>query len=280
MENNKPIGELEFIEISNDSASANIALQGAHVFHFQAKGKKPLIWLSDTSQFNQGKPIRGGIPICWPWFGSHNANSTLPNHGFARTALWKHTETKHISNSQTKITLCLVDSPSSFEIWPHRFELLLEIYIGPELKISLTTINRDSQAFDITCALHSYLFIDDVTQAHIKGLDSKPYYDKVDNKQKTQHGSPDFKSEIDRVYQQITTPLLVSSPDRCLKIETNGSQTVVVWNPGEILAAKMPDLSDYRTMLCVESAAVLNDAMKIQAGESQTLSTILSYEGK
>jgi glucose-6-phosphate 1-epimerase len=280
MANHNFIGELEYIEVSNDAACAKIALQGAHIFHFQALGKRPLIWLSELSKFETGNPIRGGIPICWPWFGAHDTKPQLPNHGFARTALWEHTETLEISNTETKVTLTLADSSDSIKLWPYLFELRLEIHIGSELRLSLMTINRDSKAMAVTCALHTYLSVNDVSNTKINGLDNKPYYDKVDNCHKTQTGSPLFVEEVDRIYQRISEPLKIYAPKVCANVKTQGSQTMVIWNPGKTLASTMSDVSDYRTMLCVESAALFDDAMMIPPGESQTLSSVISYEGK
>lgn len=272
-------GQLEYIEVSNSVSEAKIALQGAHIFHFKVKGKKPLLWLSDTALFKTGKAIRGGIPICWPWFGAHNSNKLLPNHGFARTFLWEHIETKSISEAETKVRLRLKSSEDSLSLWPYRFELTLDISLGTELRLSLITKNLDTQAFSITNALHSYLRVQDINQTYIKGLNNKPYYNKVDNSfNNIQAGMLRFTQEVDRVYQDINTPLQIQDGHDIITVKTEGSETVVIWNPAEALSSKMADLSDYQTMLCVESANALEDAPTIQANESHCLTTVLSHE--
>lgn len=277
MKNTK--GSLEYLHISNTASEAKISLQGAHVFHFQARGKKPLLWLSDTATFEERKAIRGGIPICWPWFGPNNTDSTLPNHGFARTSLWEHVSTDEISEAETKVILKLQSSPESLALWAFDFELILEVIISARLSVSLITKNLDTKAFTITDALHTYLAIDDINTVYIDGLDKKSYYDKTDNSfDNVQEGRLYFTQETDRIYQGINSIVSIHEKEACIKVKTEGSQTVVIWNPGEALAQKMPDLNDYTKMICVESANALDDAPLIQPGGIHRLTTILSQD--
>ncbi len=271
--------DLDYLEVSNENANAKIALQGAHIFHFQAKKRRPLLWLSKTSRFKKRKAIRGGIPICWPWFGAHEDHKTLPNHGFARTSLWEHTNTEEITSGETRITLRLRHCKESLKLWPYRFELSLTIMIASELKLSLTTKNLDSKAFKISSALHSYLAIEEISSVYIEGLEQKYYYDKVDDSfDNRQEGRLYVTQETDRIYQEVHSPLFLQDSTQRIKIETEGSGTVVVWNPGEELAGRMPDLSDHRSMLCIESANALEDEVEIQPDRSHTLSTMISQE--
>ena len=270
-------GELEYLAISNSVADAKIALQGAHLFHFQVKGKTPLLWLSDTAVFKHGKPIRGGIPICWPWFGAHPSDAKLPNHGFARTFLWKHIDTVEINDTETKVRLRLESTKESLRLWPYHFELTLEIFIGTTLRVSLMTKNLGKKEFHLTNALHTYIRVQEISKTKIEGLENKPYYNKVDNSfNNTQTGKLDFSQEVDRIYQEIRSPLQVESGNSIVGVKTEGSKTVVIWNPGETLANKMTDLSGHQTMLCVESANALEDAPSIQKNESHCLSTAIS----
>lgn len=270
-------GALEYLHISNKAAEAKIALQGAHLFHFQPKNCKPVLWVSESASFEKGKAIRGGIPVCWPWFGAHPTDSTLPNHGFARTSLWEHIKTEAINEDETKIILGLKSSEKSLRLWPYRFELTLEICIARELKVSLVTKNLDSEAFTITEALHTYLAIEDINTVYIDGLDNKCYYDKTDESfDNRQEGRLCFTQETDRIYQGITSTLDVHEHDRTIRVRTEGSETVVVWNPGKVLAERMPDLSDHTRMLCVESANALDDAPFVKPNESHRLTTIIS----
>jgi len=277
MKNTK--GSLEYLHISNKTAEAKITLQGAHIFHFQRKGQAPILWVSESASFEKGKAIRGGIPVCWPWFGKHPTDSTLPNHGFARTSLWKHLKTEEINENATKVILVLNSSEESLQLWPYRFELTLEISIAAELQVSLITKNLDSKAFTITDALHTYLAIEDINTVYVDGLDKKSYYDKTDDSfDNIQRGRLYFTTETDRVYQDINSILTLHEQNRSIRVKTEGAQTVVVWNPGEALAQKMPDLSDHTTMLCVESANALEDVPLIQPNQSHRLTTVIAVD--
>ena len=275
MQTLKTKNELEYLEISNDLCSIKIALQGAHIFDFKVKGKAPLLFLSDTSHFKTGKAIRGGVPICWPWFGVHDSDSALPNHGFARTNIWTHISTEEIDKNATKIILELKSSAETEKLWPYHFELQLEIIMSEKLEISLITKNTGSEPFVITQALHTYLLIQDISSACIEGLDQTKYYDKLtDTYNNPQTGKVCFNTEVDRVYENVMKPLSVED----IEVQTIGSNTVVVWNPGKDFKNNFSDLSEYRTMLCIESANTLNEAVKVEAGDSYLLKTILSQK--
>jgi glucose-6-phosphate 1-epimerase len=277
MKNTK--GSLEYLHISNKVAEAKVTLQGAHLFHFQVKGQAPLLWVSESASFEEGKAIRGGIPVCWPWFGPHPTDSTLPNHGFARTSMWTHIKTEEVSENETKVILGLNSSQESLQLWPYRFELRLEINIGAELMVSLVTKNLDTKTFTISDALHTYLAIEDINTVYIDGLDKKNYYDKKeDSFENIQDGRLYFTQETDRIYQGITSTLSIHESNRCIHVNTEGSQTVVIWNPGEALAQTMPDLSDHKKMLCVESANTLDDVPLIEPNESHRLTTVISID--
>ena len=273
MQTLKTNNELEYIEVSNVQSSIKITLQGAHIFDFRVKGKSPLLFLSDTSHFKVGKAIRGGVPICWPWFGAHASNSFLPNHGFARTSLWTHVKTEEIDKNHTKIILELKSSEETLKLWPYLFELQLEILMSDRLELLLITKNTGSKPFVITQALHTYLLIQDISSACIVGLDQTQYYNKLTNTYNNpQKGKVCFTNEFDRVYEDVTKPLRVEN----IEVQTIGSNTVVVWNPGLHFKNNFSDLSEHRTMLCIESANILNDAVTVESEGSYLLKTILS----
>jgi len=273
---NKIKDELEYIEVSNSKSSIKITLQGAHIFDFRVKGKKPLLFLSDTAHFKRDKAIRGGIPICWPWFGAHPQDPQLPNHGFVRTSLWKHLDTQEINQDKTKITFSLESSEQTLALWPYAFELRLEIIISDILEISLITKNTGEKAFNYSQALHTYLAINDISTVKLEGLKEKSYYNKLDDSHANiQKEELIFKEETDRIYQDLEQGLTLHDKDQDIKIQTKGSKTVVVWNPGEGCANNLSDLHTYKTMLCIESANVLKDEVFLQADESHTLSCII-----
>ncbi|MCF6187766.1 MAG: D-hexose-6-phosphate mutarotase [Desulfobulbaceae bacterium] len=277
IEQKKRDNGLEYIEVRNAQAQAKIALQGAHLFHYQRENEDPLIWLSDASFFETGKAIRGGIPICWPWFGKH-PSPKMPQHGFARTALWELLEVEEASEDETELTLQLHHLPEHFKLWPHRFELRLHITIGRSLTLALTTTNCDEQSFTITSALHSYFAVSDIQTISIEGLENTPYLDTVTNRREMQTGRVRITQEVDRIHQQVQSPLTLHDLDRTVTIRSEGSSSVVVWNPWVDKCARMADMHDgaYRTMVCIETANALDDAQSLDPGAEHTLAVLLS----
>jgi len=271
-------GELEYISVENSCSSAKIALQGAHIFDFTLKEKGSVLFLSEASAFRNGKAIRGGVPICWPWFGANESDSALPNHGFARTSLWEHQSTLTLSDSETKVTLTLHSSPKTLALWPYAFCLTLDIYVGKILRLELTSQNLDTKPFTFTSALHTYLAIDNILETQVDSLEAKQYFDKTQNTFVMQEGTIDFSKEVDRIYQNVPNDVLVKDAKVHHTIHTEGTKTIVVWNPGEVLTSRMPDLSDHTQMLCVESANVLDDAVTLAKGESHTLKQTIMTE--
>jgi glucose-6-phosphate 1-epimerase len=272
------IDELEYIEIENSVASAKIAIQGAHLFDYTIKGKGKVLFLSETADFQKGKAIRGGIPICWPWFGVNSQDSSLPRHGFARSSLWRHVNTEMLSESKTKVTLALQSSPQTLELWPYDFRLTLDIYISEELRLELSTENRDTKSFDISSALHTYLKIDDINRTEVIGLEERRYFDKSTNSWNIQESSIDFTKEVDRIYQNVDNDVIVKDPTVRHTIQSEGTKAIVVWNPANVLAESMSDLSHHTQMLCVESANVLDDTVTLNPGESHTLVQVIKTD--
>lgn len=270
--------ELEYIEIENSVASAKIALQGAQLFDYTIKGKGSVLFLSETADFKKGKAIRGGIPICWPWFGVNAQDSSLPRHGFARTSLWRYVSTEMLNESKTKVTLELQSSPQTLELWPYDFRLTLDIYISEELRIELSTLNRDTKSFDISSALHTYLKIDDIYKTVVNGLEESRYFDKTTNCWNKQESPIDFTKEIDRIYQNVDNDVIVKDSILSHTIKSEGTKTIVVWNPAKVLAESMLDLSHYAQMLCVESANVLDDTVTLNPSESHSLVQVITTD--
>lgn len=268
--------ELEYIEVDNSVASAKIALQGGHIFHFERKDRGSVLFLSDNSTFKKGKAIRGGIPICWPWFGANKEDSSLPNHGFARTTLWEHRSTEVLNENVTKVTLRLNPSADTLALWPYVFNLTLDIYVGSVLRLELTSQNLDTKPFTLSSALHTYLAIDNSYETKVEGLEERTFFDKTKDTFDTQKGDIDFTQEVDRIYQNVEDDVVVKDTKIQHTIHTKGTKTIVVWNPAEVLARSMADLSNHTQMLCVESANVLDDTVTLDAGESHTLAQIIT----
>lgn len=262
----------EYLDISNDAASAKIALQGAHIFHYGRHNETPVLWLSKVSDFKINKAIRGGVPLCWPWFGM-SENPDLPQHGFARTSMFTLISSEEVDAKTTEVTLKLKDSPQSHKLWPYRFELLLHVKISDTLTMQLTTTNLDDKPFVITQALHSYFQVSHISNVSVKGLDAKPYFDALTQEACQQVGDVTFDQEVDRVYQDVDQPLTLLDRERSIVIETQSSASAIVWNPWIDKCARMSAMKDdaYKSMLCIESANALEDAKTILPNSSHKL---------
>ncbi len=270
-------------EVANHHALANIALQGAHVATFQPRGEEPVIWLSPQAQFAPGKSIRGGVPICWPWFGPHKTDSKLPGHGYARTVPWDVLETKALPDGSTFLRFGLVENDATRAQWPHPSTVQLEVTVGKALRVELITTNTGKDAFELGEALHTYFQISDVAKMTIRGLENCEYLDKVkDFARFTQQGGIVIESEVDRVYVNTTADCVIEDKGlkRAIRIAKQGSKSTVVWNPWTEKAEKMGDFGPqlHRDMVCVESGNALENVVTLAPGETHKLVAVYSVE--
>jgi glucose-6-phosphate 1-epimerase len=267
----------EYLEVHNDVAEAKIALQGAHLFHYERHNEISLLWVSQASAFISGQAIRGGIPLCWPWFGMHASLAHMPQHGFVRTLLWQLIDSSEHANATT-LVLLLKSSDETLALWPYRFELTYTITIGETLTLELITNNCDDKAFTITQALHTYFNISDISNIHVKGLEEKPYFDAVTKRFGAEKGSICIHEEFDRVYQEVTEPVTLVDKHRSVTITNEGSASAIVWNPWIEKCARMSAMEpdSYKTMLCIESANALDDARTIAPNEHHALKTVIT----
>ncbi|CAA6809875.1 MAG: Aldose 1-epimerase family protein YeaD [uncultured Sulfurovum sp.] len=268
----------QYLEIKNSHAHAKIALQGAHLFHYQAKEKKPLLWLSDLAHFEEGKAIRGGIPICFPWFGKNREDKTLAQHGFARNQQWKLMLTQELADGSTHLQLLLTPNKETRKVWDYNFLLIFNVTIGAELTLSLTTINCDTQAFEITQALHTYFNVSNIQNIAIKGLEQSVYYDTLERQLGKQHGVVSIKEEVDRVYFDAPSKIILEESERAITLNSEGSNSLVIWNPWHEKTKQMSDMPDksYQTMVCLETANVLKDFVLLRPNESHTLKVMIA----
>lgn len=267
------------VRIDHPTCTATVALHGAHLIAWQPSGADPVLYTSPDAVYRQGKAIRGGIPICWPWFGAHPTDSSLPSHGFARNQFWELAE---VAESEDVVSLTFVLPPNehSHDLFPHQFETRYTLNLGRKLSASLTTINRDDHPFTVGGALHTYFAIGDVHRVHVAGLEGVAYLDCVgERRARTQEGSIHFEGEVDRIYHGAPTTQL---HDECLArkilIEPTGSQSTVVWNPWDEKAAALGDMpdDDYHMFVCIETTNALEDVISLAPGESHTLGARIS----
>lgn len=276
-------GGLLAAEISNSLATASIALQGAHLMTYQPHGHEPVIWLSKYAKFASGKSIRGGVPICWPWFGAHARDTKLPGHGYARTVLWEVLKTKALPDGATFISFGLIETDSTRAQWPHPCSVKMEMTIGNTLKVELVTHNKGKQPFTLGEALHTYLSISDVAQMTIRGLEGCTYLDKVgEPASRKQNDGIVITSEVDRIYINTSADCVIEDRGlkRAIRIAKQGSNSTVVWNPWTEKADKMGDFGTdgYRGMVCVESANAAENVVSVAPGATHKLSVVYSVE--
>lgn len=277
--------ELDIIEITHPHFSARLSLQGAQLLTFKPTNKTDFLWLSESVKYKSGQSLRGGIPICWPWFGvveknSNEVKSAIHSeaaHGFARTLQWQlHSLEENVQG--VKISLCLESNPETLKLWPFKFKLFAHFDFTHSMTLSLETVNTDSKNMCFTQALHTYFPTTDILATSIKGLNNVSYTDALDQWQKKQQkGQVSFDEEVDRIYMS-GGPFLLSSPQQNLVLETQNSQSTIVWNPWINKSKILSQFShsDYLNMFCVESANALEDIVRLKPNQSHSLVMTLS----
>lgn len=265
-------------EISNPQATASLCLQGAHLMAWQPGSQSvPVVWVSRDAKLAEGKSIRGGVPVCWPWFGAHASEPGFPAHGYARTAPWQVVESGNVPDGATRLTLRLTENEKSRAMWPHDARLDLTIIVGETLRMALTTENTGKSDFIISEALHTYFRISDIGAVQVTGLAGCDYWDKVGGSTlKKQDGEIRFAAETDRVYINSAAECVIEDNrlKRRIRVAKSGSLSTVVWTPWYAKAERMGDLGQpdgWREMLCVESANAIENTLRVAAGTRHTL---------
>jgi glucose-6-phosphate 1-epimerase len=279
-------GELRFIktehgfiyaEIYNTRAHATVSTYSGQVLSYRPKDRQDdLLFVSDKAYYEDGKAIKGGIPVCWPWFGADPENQGRPAHGFVRNRQWQVTGSESLADGSTKIVMSMSDNSATRALWPHPFRLDIEITVGDSLKVELVTHNTGNDSITISQALHTYLRVGDIGRVSVLGLDGIQYIDKANNSAHlTQSGPVTITGEVDRIYTDVTNDLTIDdrSLGRKIIITSSGCSTAVVWNPWVEIAASMADLDDddYQRMLCVETANAGPETVEIAAGQAYRL---------
>ncbi|WP_318462762.1 D-hexose-6-phosphate mutarotase [Photobacterium leiognathi] len=263
--------EINIIRVIHPLAEAGISLHGGHLIWFKPAGEKDIIWLSENAEFDTQKAIRGGIPVCWPWFGK----AGTPSHGFARTSQWTLQEHRENENGVI-VSLQLEDNEETRALWPYKFNNVLTFEIGTELKVSLTSTNTDSQPWSYGGALHTYFDIADINNIEITGMGST-YLDSTQQGKACEGGDVlTFTSETDRVYTQPEATITINDKnnERNILVTNEGHNAAVIWNPWQELSISMGDMADnsFETMVCVEST-IHQPSIELAPGQSHTLAT-------
>lgn len=280
--------DLIAIAIENSVACARLFLQGAQLSDYSLNKQPATLWLSPLCDYKKGQPLRGGVPICWPWFGDLDRNPAViqaqlshdspPAHGFARNRDWQLVDIQIPNPEQTRLLLSLDINAGEESLWPYACQLQLQVDIGKELDIQLTTTNRDQHPFYFSTALHCYFNVSAIDNVQIEGLEGKPYIDALDDWQQHQQQGPlMIAQEVDRIYQQLDQPVRLcdSGWRRNTEVSSRGCHSAVLWNPWQDKARRLSCFEDtaYQQMLCIETTNAQENCVELQPGQSHQLAT-------
>ncbi|QTE27916.1 D-hexose-6-phosphate mutarotase [Pengzhenrongella sicca] len=276
-------GGLPVVRVTAREGTAEIYLHGAHVTGWTPVGGEPVLWMSAASEYRADAALRGGVPICFPWFGAHARDAAAPAHGFARLADWDLVGAVDHADGDVTVTLALGDTAATrASAWPHRFAARYAVTVGAHLTLRLEVDNLDVEPVRIEAALHTYLRVTDVRTAAVGGLEGAPFLDRLAGPEPVPGEAVPvrFTRETDRIYLGTEAAATLTDPGagRTVTIAKHGSRSTVVWNPWVAKAAAMADFGDdeWPAMVCVETCAVGPDAIVLAPGASHAMTAVLT----
>lgn len=267
---------LPMLVVDNAHGRAVIALQGAHLMAFRPAGQREMLWISPKTALEAGKPIRGGIPLCLPWFGPGPDGKSM--HGFARTMPWEVLAAETLDNGATRLLLELSGDASVCELWPHAFAFRLEVLVGSKLSLTMSVDNPGSVAAPLAFAFHTYFAVPNVAQVSVSGLEGTTFIDKMDNfTRKQQDGAVTIVAVTDRIYLDVPARQTLESAEGRVEIESD-ARCAVLWNAWSN-DKNIPDLGEGNHVgyICVERCDVADRALTLAPGASYRMSMTLSY---
>lgn len=269
---------LDYVEVNTALCQARIFLQGAQIDYFQPVGKAPLLWVSSADDYQPGNGIRGGVPVCWPWFGM-SSEANFPQHGFARTRIWA-LESVEMRNQLVDLRFSLKISEQDKIYWPHNTEVSVLFTLGDTLSISLMNTNLGDETVTLTQALHTYFPIEDIHQLKASGFSGSKYIEFAEGPYPQTTDEVRFDRETDRVYTELGPVQLLHTQQGTIEVSRENSQSAILWNPwiekSQRLSRFNPE--DYLTMVCLEAANVLEDKVVLAPGESHSLVTHIRWK--
>jgi glucose-6-phosphate 1-epimerase len=280
-------GELDVLVVDHPRAQASFALQGAQLLSYTPAGEREVVWLSDKAEYVRGLPVRGGVPVCAPWFGALERNppevrarvaaERAPAHGLVRDVLWDLDSVTEDFDADggVRVTFGLGAGARAFTGWRGPVDLRLEYAVGRELQARLT-VTAMEEPVELTLALHTYLAVSDVADIQIEGLEGVRYLDTLDGWRERRETAPvHLTGEVDRVYLGVTKPTVVADTgwNRRVEVHHEGSRSLVLWNPHVQKSARLAQMAPdaWRRMLCIETANVLEDALPLEPGDVHTV---------
>lgn len=271
---------LPLIQVETEISSATISPYGAQVCKWAPKDHPPVLYLSPKAIMDGSKAIRGGIPICWPWFGQHPEDSSLPSHGLARISFWKLASAETNGRS-AKLVFTLSSDEETKKMFPNDFELSATIHLADKLRVVLKMKNTGEEPYKVSSALHTYLSVGDVARINVEGLKGSHYIDQLlppDAEEVYQEGALIIDEEIDRIYKSMSSVLIRDvERHRSVFVDKGGSRTTVVWNPWVAKSKELRDLPDrdFNEFLCIEAANAGTDKPTLYPNGSHTIETTL-----
>jgi len=268
---------------------AEIHLHGAHVTAWAPAGTPSALWLSPLSRYDDASAIRGGIPLCFPWFGPLAGRPDAPRHGIGRTARWALDDVREVDGDVVVRLVLRDDATTRAAAWPHPFVALCTVTVGARLTVTLTFTHLGQEPVLLEEALHTYLAVGDVTAAEVLGLEGVAFVDKTAAGARVPGAAGPLRiaGEVDRVYLDTTAPVTVRGlghgPDdeRAVTVAKTGSATTVVWNPWSDGARATADIEDggWPQFVCIEASNVGVAAVPLAPGATHEMSTTISVTG-
>lgn len=260
-------------------ATGQVLEQGAQVLRWAPRGAAPVLYVSSAVRYAAGAPVRGGIPVCWPWFGPGRAGDRSPIHGVVRTARWRLIERREHPDGAVELSYGLDSDELEVPDFADRWTLQLSVRFADTLVVELTTTNTGAEPFILEEALHAYLVVGDIHRTRIEGLAGAAYVDKVAGRLCEQDGPVVFTGETDRVFRRGGT-VTVHDPAlaRTLTVTSTGAANTVIWNPWAAKAAEAADIGDqdWTGFMCVEAANALADVLTVAPGQAHAIGYRLS----
>ena len=273
-------GGLLKVRITSPDAVAEMYLHGGHVVSWIPPTAEDVFFVSRQTRWERGRAIRGGVPVCFPWFGNHLENRDAPAHGFVRTRPWE-LESVVQENGAVAVSMFTESDDETKRWWPADFRLVHRAKFGSTLSLELIVTNTGTMPIRFEEALHSYHRVGSVGEVQVRGLDAVNYRDKTDsNREKTQHGDMTFVSETDRAFLNTIGPIDVIDPvlGRRIRVTKEHSRTTVVWNPWTDKSRALPDLADeeWTHFVCVETSNIGPSAVHLAPGQQHTMKALVT----
>jgi glucose-6-phosphate 1-epimerase len=275
-------GGLPKVQVTSAKATGEIYLHGAHVTSWKPAGRDEVFFVSSQARWEEGRAIRGGVPICFPWFGGKADDTKAPAHGFVRTKTWR-LESISQTGDEVAVSMFTRSDEDTNRWWPAAFRLVYRATFGSELTLELEVSNTGRTSLRFEEALHAYYRVGDIKKARVRGLDTDRYLDKTDsNREKTQEGQITIVSETDSVYLNTSDAIELDDPilGRSTRVTKENSRTTVVWNPWAEKARALSDLADdeWMQMICIETSNVSDCSVDLEPGQQHKMTALVRVD--